>query len=277
MSYKVLLKLLTKTFLLDDDLPEFQANRTLQNAIDSHRASFTALQKSLQEAKLEALWNSEMRSCSNEYDAIVKSMQRLAQSVGGLRSSCGLQFERMKEQGKRLETAEELWNIRADHNRRKFEDEIKRERVVKARHEEDVSLIEFIRTIRQPLKSLAYTCKLTIIDLQAEFSNQTHKGPSNETLKNSLVKAIALFEVSQRQAVEKLNRHRKNASFIPKQNVFLVYFFVFNMIEFARELICLVDSAQALCVAKSKRRGVFSLISDVFRYKSKLYSGHLGF
>lgn len=55
MSYKVLLKLLTKTFLLDDDLPEFTANKSLQTAIESHRSSFTSPQKSLQEAKLEVI------------------------------------------------------------------------------------------------------------------------------------------------------------------------------------------------------------------------------
>ncbi|OBZ89088.1 Protein BRE4 [Choanephora cucurbitarum] len=94
-SYRVLLKLLVKTFLLDDDLPEFKANRTLQTAIQSHQASFTALQKSLKEAKLETFWNSEVRGRSVEYDAVIKSMQRLAQHVGGLRSSCGIQFEIM--------------------------------------------------------------------------------------------------------------------------------------------------------------------------------------
>jgi hypothetical protein len=94
-SYRVLLKLLTKTFLLDDDLPEFKANRTLQTAIEAHQGSFTALQKSLKEAKLETFWNNEVRGRSNEYDMIVKSMQRLAQHMGGLRSSCGIQFEMM--------------------------------------------------------------------------------------------------------------------------------------------------------------------------------------
>ncbi|KAI8355698.1 Fusaric acid resistance protein-like-domain-containing protein [Blakeslea trispora] len=94
-SYRVLLKLLVKTFLLDDDLPEFKANRTLQTAIQSHQASFTALQKSLKEAKLETFWNSEVRGRSAEYDAVIKSMQRLAQHMGGLRSSCGIQFEIM--------------------------------------------------------------------------------------------------------------------------------------------------------------------------------------
>jgi hypothetical protein len=286
------LKLLTKTFLLDDDLPEFKANNSLKTAIDSHRASFTSLQKSLQEAKLEVIWNKDIRGCTKEYDAVVKSMQHLAQSMGGLRSSCGLQFEllqqdnqssTLKKMTKKTKRNKETWNIKADHNRRKLEGEIKRQKNSKeddfinlpnhhSNSDEDGTLIEFIHTIRQPLKSLAYTCKQTILHLQNEFSGRPRTGPGYETLKNNLHKAIALFEVSQRQAVKRLNRHRmkhhkENASFVPQEDVFLVYFFVFNMIEFARELIPLVESVQALALAKAKKRTLFSLVAQLFKKK----------
>jgi hypothetical protein len=333
MSYKVLLKLLAKTFLLDDDLPEFKANNSLQNAIESHRASFTSLQKSLGEAKLEVIWNGEIRGCTKEYDAVVKSMQRLAQSVGGLRSSCGLQFEllqqdqssissssstatashtskRSKNSMKKNRKSKETWNIKPDHHRRKLEGEMKRQRQQQshqsesnnneqdpymnlpnhhshARHEEneeeedqDGTLIEFIHTIRQPLKSLAYTCKQTIFHLQVGFSDKPRTGPSDETLKNNLIKAIALFEVSQREAVKRLNRHRqrhhhqtsRSKDYAPKEDVFLVYFFVFNMIEFARELICLVESVQALSAAKEKKRTICALITQSLKKRNKLDS-----
>ncbi|KAG2231732.1 hypothetical protein INT48_003587 [Thamnidium elegans] len=290
MSYKVLLKLLTKTFLLDDDLPEFTANNSLRTAIDSHRASFISLQKSLAEAKLEVIWSDEIRGCTKEYDAVVKSMQRLAQSVGGLRSSCGLQFELLQEntsrksRGPTKQKKTETWNIKADHHRRKLEGEMKRQRQqnqvdedpymklpnhTSHAHEEDATLIEFIHTIRQPLKSLAYTCKQTIIHLQVGFSNKPRTGPADETLKNNLIKAIALFEVSQRQAVKRLNRHRRHhhesETYAPNEDVFLVYFFVFNMIEFARELICLVETVQALSKAKEKKRTIWALVTQFFQ------------
>lgn len=331
MSYKVLLKLLTKTFLLDDDLPEFKANNSLQNAIESHRASFTSLQKSLGEAKLEVIWSGEIRGCTKEYDAVVKSMQRLAQSVGGLRSSCGLQFELMQSDQssvsssstsasrsnkkfknlakKKKRNGKGTWNIKADHHRRKLEGEMKRERHQQSHqtesnnnehdpymklpnhhsytnsHEEneeddneDGTLIEFIHTIRQPLKSLAYTCKQTIFHLQVEFSDKSRTGPENETLKNNLIKAIALFEVSQREAVKRLNRHQqrhhyqtsKTENYAPKEDAFLVYFFVFNMIEFAKELICLVESVQMLSVAKEKKRTICALTYKSFQKKERL-------
>ena len=89
MAIRILLKLLTKTFLLDTDLPEFTANENLQNAINSHRTSFTSLQSSLEDAKKE-FYNLHIWQHAAEYDTIVSSLQRLAQHIGGLRSSCGL-------------------------------------------------------------------------------------------------------------------------------------------------------------------------------------------
>ncbi|KAI9496374.1 Fusaric acid resistance protein-like-domain-containing protein [Zychaea mexicana] len=294
-SYRVLLKLLTKTFLLDEDLPEFTANKSLQTAIESHRSSFTALQKSLSEAKLEVMWNRQVRGRTGEYEQIVKSMQRLAQHVGGLRSSCGLQFERMSTQQqqdgsrkaksrlrrssnrkKTKSAAEDEWNIRASYRRRRLESEMRRQKTMQVVADADVAaatsmsessdhyetddgtaLIEFIRTIRQPLKSLAYTCKQTIYNIQFSFVPVTPSArvkkaiPTYDTLEANLEKAIALFEVSQRQAVQRLHQRRtrhmhrgernEEAGYAPGEDVFLVYFFVFNMIEFARELITLVQ------------------------------------
>ncbi|KAI7853809.1 Fusaric acid resistance protein-like-domain-containing protein [Circinella umbellata] len=293
-SYRVLLKLLTKTFLLDDDLPEFTANKSLQTAIDSHRASFTALQKSLKEAKLEVMWNSQVRGRTHEYEQIVKSMQRLAQHVGGLRSSCGLQFERMSAQQsqqdisrkaksrlqrskdkKKVKSAEGEWNIRAGYRRRRLENEMRRQKTIQVvsdaevasmsessdrEQESGTALIEFIHTIRQPLKSLAYTSKQTIYNLQFSFVPVTPSArvkkaiPTYDTLEANLEKAIALFEVSQREAVQRLHHRRMRhmhrerdddqPDYTPGEDVFLVYFFVFNMIEFARELITLVQAVR---------------------------------
>ncbi|KAG1503778.1 hypothetical protein G6F54_001436 [Rhizopus delemar] len=326
-SYRVLLKLLTKTFLLDDDLPEFKANRTLQAAIQSHQASFTALQKSLKEAKLETFWNSEVRGKTEEYDQVVKSMQRLAQHMGGLRSSCGIQFEIMgsettqhyKEMTRSKRKLKEMppktklastdnladvnWNVRPGYRRRKLQEEMRRQRSLmtadvlnqfleerpstsKIQVEEEKNessrsalLVDFIQTIRPPLKSLAYTCKQTIYHLQSSFATSdtkprsTHSAsPSLGLLKTNLQKAITLFETSQKNAIQKLYRirlqhMRKNKSTeeeavgtILGEDVFLVYFFVFNMTEFAKELISLVDAVKKLNEAKKKNVGLFSWI-----------------
>ncbi|KAI8975478.1 Fusaric acid resistance protein-like-domain-containing protein [Mycotypha africana] len=162
-SYSVLLKLLTKTFLLDNDLPEFKANRTLQSAIESHQASFTSLQKSLKEAKLERFWNSSIRAKADEYDQVIHSMQRLAQHMGGLRSSCGIQFEIMgseatkkfkelaREKKKKKQSQINLfstasgafnnWNVRAGYRRRKLQEEMRRQRSFFSRSDEHLNHI----------------------------------------------------------------------------------------------------------------------------------------
>ncbi|KAG1178552.1 hypothetical protein G6F70_001716 [Rhizopus microsporus] len=299
-SYRVLLKLLTKTFLLDDDLPEFKANRTLQAAIQSHQASFTALQKSLKEAKLESFWNSEVRGKTQEYDQIVKSMQRLAQHMGGLRSSCGIQFEMMgseatqqyKEMARNkkqkplfggsraqssLVTSDVNWNVRAGYRRRKLQDEMRKQRSfvfdsdvalntpsTSKVEEKSTALFDFIQTIRPPLKSLAYTCKQTLYHLQSSFTSEAkNPTPSMSLLKTNLQKAISLFEASQKHAIQRLyqkrldylRKHRQGTDkeveteavgSILGEEVFLVYFFVFNMTEFAKELITLVENMQKL-------------------------------
>ncbi|OZJ03585.1 hypothetical protein BZG36_03050 [Bifiguratus adelaidae] len=163
-SFRLLLKLLTKTFLLDTDLPQFMANDNLQQAIKDHHASFTAMEKSLIEAKLEIMQLDTWSKCK-DYGEVVDSLQRLAQHVGGLRSSCGVQFELLKEEdlspevleeaqrqrrsvSKRMERLtrkmssdpkapearkkpgterEETYNIRAGYTRRKFQDEMQKE------------------------------------------------------------------------------------------------------------------------------------------------------
>ncbi|CEP12732.1 hypothetical protein [Parasitella parasitica] len=374
-SYRVILKLLTKTFLLDDDLPEFRANHTLQTAIESHQASFTALQKSLKEARLEALWNSEVRGHGPEYDAVIKSMQRLAQHMGGLRSSCGIQFEimgseatkkykemsrkRKKDKAKQknpfstasaaifgtrnsvpiserrrsstkktqsFATNDNKWNVRAGYRRRKLQDEMRRHRTTlsssgdqfdknlennmpstsyaeaaargasfkgasptETSENDGASLINFIQTIRPPLKSFAFTCKRTLFHLQTCFSTSNsafnwlprmgrRRTPSLGVLKANLKKAITLFETAQKQAIQKLYQSRveyiashtsENVNVeseaigcVLGEEVILVYFYVFNMIEFARELITLVDAIGRLNEAGERKPSVWAWLAS---------------
>lgn len=301
ISYRTLLKLLTKTFLLDDDLPEFEANRELHSAIESHRASFTSLQSSLHEAKLEMCFHKGERQ-AEKYDQIIACMHRLAQYVGGLRSSCGIQFEHISntktnqkamsaslhQSNKRSRSVDGgIWNVRAGYHLRKLQDEIRRQKTMilddrdsKRRRSDDegletrrssirrhqqqqqqkegATLIKFIKTIRQPLKSLAFTCKRTISQLQEDFGTTppAHQTIPRWKLKNNLTKAMELFEVAEHKAVARLYRHRNQSSgsnadeeastYVPAEDVLLVYLFLFNMLEFARELMQLVDAVDQL-------------------------------
>ncbi|RUS20335.1 hypothetical protein BC938DRAFT_475579, partial [Jimgerdemannia flammicorona] len=389
-SFRILLKLLTKTFLLDSDLPEFSSNTALQKAIASHRATFTALQKSLHETRLEFI-DRGMQSRIDGYDDAVKSLQRLAQHVGGLRSSCGLQFEMMHSSDARVAARnddgahtpsppvagtnalgtrplggvrnsirrmarrerKETWGCCPGYIRRKMQDEIHREQsvrrtnattsptsptiprpallvgdlVMSPTHSADQgsdsdeecdrpgALVEFIDSVGPPMKSLAYTCKRTLVHLQEAVTHETVRGAgesfyeslsfaswigtgstaesatdllggeeaargggararspvSFRLLQRNLTAALELFESSHRQAIARLYRrkmrlhrakiaaeggdirtavHREHVEGEengPGEEVFLVYFFVFCLQEFAKELGVLVECIRRVC------------------------------
>lgn len=312
-STRILLKLLTKTFLLDADLPEFTANKTLETALKTHRASFTALKPALKDANLE-FYNLEMQYHAKGYKTIVKSLERLAQHIGGLKSSCGLQVEVMQQTAAPKVAAgygainnstasshmnnpvsssssptshKETFNVKAGPQRKKMECELKRERqsastetstdyfsmpsskdpeaaATATSHKKEGALVQFIRTVRSPMKSLAYTCKQTIVHLQARFTKKTTQTtPSFRLMRQNLASAIELFEASQHKALmrfykRKFKKQQQNNiktdelhSLFLKQktqdaadDVFLVYFFVFCLLEFAKELMVLVESVQ---------------------------------
>lgn len=342
MAIKILLKLLTKTFLLDTDLPEFTANENLQTAINSHRTSFTSLQSSLEDAKKE-YYNLDIWRHAAGYDTIVSSLQRLAQHVGGLRSSCGLQFEVMKtstSQEKKKKASnygaipqendksdlnygrkKKVYHVKATDQRKKMEYELKKEQTLSTQsvignsnrtsvdndakddhsgislkkqtesqplngyyyieqeedgqpakggqneeeEEEEGALVQFIKTVRPPMKSLAYTCKQTIVHLQSRFTNQiTDTTPSFGLMRQNLAMAMSLFEESQQLALTRMYRRKmkrmkmKNTTInpeelqshlmnqFPAEDVFLVYFFVFCLLEFAKELMVLVECVQSV-------------------------------
>ncbi|KAI7862150.1 Fusaric acid resistance protein-like-domain-containing protein [Spinellus fusiger] len=256
-STSVLLKLLTKTFLLDTDLPEFTANQQLESAINSYRSSFTNLRVSLHEAKLEFSDVGLRRHV--EYGEVVDSLQRLSQHIGGLRSSCGIQFEMMNK-------PINVWNIKPDQQRKRMENELRRElsSIITNNSNMEGPLVEFIRTIQQPMKSLAYTCKQTIVHLQAHFNGKaTYSTPSFRLLRQNLIMAMSLFEESQHHALSRMFRRKmigqtKQPDYLPgelhshlikqfpAEDVYLVYFFVFCLLEFAKELEILVGAVQSV-------------------------------
>ena len=92
-SFSTLLKVLTKTFLLDD-VQEFNIRSDrIKTAIDNHHSSFISLKNNLAEAKLEVPFDVRIRGRVSSYVRVVNSLNTLAQHLGGLRSSCSLQHE----------------------------------------------------------------------------------------------------------------------------------------------------------------------------------------
>lgn len=311
-SLRILLKLLTKTFLLDADLPDFKANEPLAQAIKAHKASFTALESSLQEARLEWWWWSKPDDAHGDdgHDRMVKSIQQLALHIGGLRKSCGLQFDRTQQSSSTASSAKDgkdnvEYQVRAGDQRRKFEETLKREHSTHdvSQHLPDEpamdssdkpsgdngGLITFIRTVGPPMKSLAFTCKQTIIHLQWHFappSNASSKlhPPSFATLRRNLGLALDVFEQSQQKALTRLYRQHTKSSkdkkssktgtsdgrtpldihtpllaHLPADDVFLVYFFVFCLIAFAKELEVLVSCMEEVFDQADTRTSLTSL------------------
>ena len=96
-SFAVLLEMLTRTFLLEEDL--HPQHSKLLRAVKDHESIFTSLKRSLSEAKSE-WWNSRIQRSSEAYDTTIGTVTRLAQHVGGLRSGLNLQRELAHRGGK---------------------------------------------------------------------------------------------------------------------------------------------------------------------------------
>lgn len=89
-SCATLVKMFTRTFLLEEDLHSRHAQ--VLKAVKDHEATFTSLKKTRNEVRSE-WWNSNIQRSSTSYDSLVDSLTRLAQHVSGLRSGLNLQRE----------------------------------------------------------------------------------------------------------------------------------------------------------------------------------------
>ncbi|CAG8457794.1 15366_t:CDS:2 [Racocetra fulgida] len=221
-------------------------DKSVQSAIESYRGTFTSLREILRQASLE-IHNGNMQQKIQLYEEVVESLTRLAQHLGGLRSCCGLQWEIIKDS--------------------KDKDKDKTSNNKPGENEESCDLkvlLELIRHVGPPMKSLAYTCKQTLFHLQEQFV-ETDKSyanikPSFTLLRQNLHSALELFEKSQSRALTKLYKQRTAKSYFddrPNEEVFLIYFFVFNLQEFTRELSYLVDltdNISRIDASEQKRR-----------------------
>ncbi|KAF9579215.1 hypothetical protein BGW38_004615, partial [Lunasporangiospora selenospora] len=176
-SFRILLKLLTKTFLLEDDMTPFGAE-SVQKSIESQVKSFSALAKSLEEAQLEFPGKD-----IKKYEDCVKSLNTLAQYLNGLRSSCGLQYDMMRKDVKQTEgnaqnQAQGSASKPPTGSGKKMpyglSTRVSSFSLVGSMYSDDptysTELIEFLDHIGKPLKSLALTCKLTIEHLEDIFT-----------------------------------------------------------------------------------------------------------
>ncbi|ORY07223.1 hypothetical protein K493DRAFT_202352 [Basidiobolus meristosporus CBS 931.73] len=240
--YAVLIKQ-TSTFLLDANL---DSKIDIQTAMQAHRQSFAALKASLSEAHLE-FFNWKVFGHLNRYNAVVKSLNRLTQHLGSMSSGIKIQENIVKTRfdshgpsvknlGPAIEDDPEL--------------------------EQEVTLSEFTKIVGPALRSLTYTAKETILVMQNTFGKSSKRRPIDEEtfaggvdfsqLQQNLHQALKDFEKSQNLAVAQIYQQR-GVNGKPNENVFIVYFFVFSLQEFTKELIHLVGAVQDL---EEEQRGV---------------------
>ncbi|KAK3848266.1 MAG: Fusaric acid resistance protein-like-domain-containing protein, partial [Linnemannia gamsii] len=302
-SFRLLLKLLTKTFLLESDTTPF-GSESVQKLIETQVKSFSALAKSLEEAQLE-FPGPDIK----KYESCVKSLNTLAQYLNGLRSSCGLQYDMLKKDEHLKDNAPKPQSsttretgpngagvgagVDSGSGGRKalgFGMRMSSFSLIGGMNQDQeqsasADLIEFLEHVGKPMKSLALTCKLTIEHLQDIFTSTdgdkkaalgrfnsrgrvSHShSPSLMLMQINLAKALDIFEKANSKALKRFYSHqnkRRSGHFkrpfgMSKpmseptlhdlgfgEQIFLVYFFVFNLMEFSKELTHLVNCVEEL-------------------------------
>ncbi|KAF9049707.1 Fusaric acid resistance protein-like-domain-containing protein [Panaeolus papilionaceus] len=266
-SFSTLLPMLTRTFLLEND-QGFHMEK-IQIAVDDHQNSFTGLRKSLKEAKNEWILTGtggvNNHPGRRAYEDAVECLNRLAQHLNGLRSGTRLQHDLVKA------------GISNDSNKMR---KGKQHAHDAAPHDDTEALAaaasvfsELVDELGPPLRALSSTSTRTLNRLRDACSYSTYE-PSrlsevislNEfaELIDGIEAALVRFESTSNHAVLRLYR-RVDTNFDtdptsnygslfstgsqPSSNpshetIFLVYFFIFTLQEFARELASLVDAIE---------------------------------
>ncbi|KDN43429.1 hypothetical protein K437DRAFT_225605 [Tilletiaria anomala UBC 951] len=301
-GFATLLKVLTKTFLLDDPRNFSLDSERIKQAIDDHHTSFTSLKKNLREAQMERMLDARMRGqAPARYADVVGSMNRLAQHLGGLRSSCGLQQRIISKQKEATAAAAKQAAMESEAAARRpeaggedpfaageAEVDADNDGQWKARTD---AFGDFVQFIGPHMRSLVFTSSRTLRNLRSAFltagdvalpevrGNEQHNvareasfastatqppqhnhyipGSSFTLLSEDVRLALERFRheqsisikriyentmydecrsVDQLEAVARATKSLADEEIMPDEQVFLVFFFVFNLEEFAKEL-----------------------------------------
>ncbi|KAJ7049969.1 Fusaric acid resistance protein-like-domain-containing protein [Mycena amicta] len=261
-SFSTLLGLLTNAFLLEEGLQQ-PSHERLMKAVANHQSSFTSLKKSLKEAQSEWVTGSTVRS--RAYEDAVDSMNRLAQHLNGLRGGTRLQYD--------LAKAGVIGKIkRTDGNGKQKADPLRVEDEETIMLEAAAEMFgELVEDVGPPLKALSTTCTSTLRRMRQSFVLSQRRSRRNVLhqhefleLVDGIERALSQFEVTSNHAVLRLYRRSAVAempsdlresiysedtqvlSGSENEHVFLVYFFIFTLQEFAGELVSLVDAMRRI-------------------------------
>ncbi|KDQ07157.1 hypothetical protein BOTBODRAFT_167215 [Botryobasidium botryosum FD-172 SS1] len=264
-SFSTLLEVLTRTFLLESDLhPKHQK---LLRAVEAHQASFTSLKRNLQEARSEWCDNRIQRT-SVAYGDTVDSLTRLAQHLGGLRSGTSLQHEIAQAIRKGMLPVAGSKRQKGSANSNKFLNSTKSPADLPLggaprESEADASLAaaamifgSLVEDVGPPMTALASTCARTLKRMRVTFLNShTDKSKSKKKdydfteLKADIQSALREFEKMSNISVMKIYRRDMTGESVDDaeidqrdETLFLVYYFLFTLQEFAREMDTLVEA-----------------------------------
>ncbi|KAF8269290.1 Fusaric acid resistance protein-like-domain-containing protein [Lactarius quietus] len=282
-SFSTLLSLLTGTFLLEDEL--FQPSQEkISKAVADHQAAFTGLKKNLDEARSERLCDGPTRG-GDPYEDAVDSLTRLAQHLNGLRSGTSLQYDLAKahRDGKVA-----IRRGSTSYGNKTSAKNVLETKGKAAEDTEDVMLRaaaamfgDLVGELDSPLRALSSTCTRAIGRLRETFSDQGTASSADAAesvldefinLANGIQRALYEFDSTSNHALLRLYRHGVGVdagsqttssaddnnnnpnpillSGTDSEHIFLVYFFIFTMQEFARELISLTVALSRIYAAE---------------------------
>ncbi|KAG0151562.1 hypothetical protein CROQUDRAFT_36606 [Cronartium quercuum f. sp. fusiforme G11] len=263
-SFSTLIGMLTKTFLLDDSIYTNQAS--LKEAIDRHHASFTSLKSSLDAASYE-FFEPRIQRSQASYKELVASMNRLAQHLTGLRSGCGLQYELM-------EAARCQPNTKRDTDTQSILSNLSKSGSLGPIRE---VFAVFCETVGPSLKTLMASGIVCFHEIKSSGRKKRHMTSGSNLadvesgggidalmeMRSQLQQVLEIFQDTHTGAMKKLcetfpfstrassstnmyeEGHLLPSDLLnrsePNEEIFLIYFFLFNMEEFMRELCHLLD------------------------------------
>ncbi|KAJ7122055.1 Fusaric acid resistance protein-like-domain-containing protein [Mycena crocata] len=295
-SFSTLLGLLTNAFLLEEGLQQ-PSHERLMKAVANHQSSFTSLKKNLKEAQSEwvrGTGGAPGGGRGRAYEDAVDSMNRLAQHLNGLRGGTRLQYDLTKAGvvGRRKKASNGNGKQKADDGSVHAEEDDQETVMLKAAAEMFGDLVD---DLGPPLKALSVTCTTSLLRMRQSFvrsqrRNKVHAFQQHEFLElvEGIERALVRFESTSNHAVLRLYR-RSAASDFPadlrdstysentemissadNEHVFLVYFFIFTLQEFAEELVSLVDAMGRIYSLEQARANRVRWWTRLFRFGSPM-------
>ncbi|KAF8507480.1 Fusaric acid resistance protein-like-domain-containing protein [Hysterangium stoloniferum] len=285
-SFSTLFQTLTRTFLLDPDFHLKQSK--LLRAIDAHQASFTSLKRNLTEAHSE--WIFRFGNRDEAYDDAVDCLNRLAQHLGGMRSGTSIQRELAKavKEGKIVVQPVGIGTPKRNKGKHNAFEELTGEGEETETLKAAAAMFgDLVDDLGPPTSALANACTATLSRMQDAFRRQ-HISASSRIdtdefyhLAEDIERALFVFDSTSNHAVMRLYRRSDAADQVSledqdgkshvlaggdNETVFLVYFFIFTIQEFARELV-LLSAAMGRIYALEQGEGMTTLVPNPPRSK----------